>query len=58
VIHRAAIIEPAGIGALLRATDGFEGQPTTRAALQLAAYVRPGELRRAGWKEFNMDAAV
>jgi hypothetical protein len=58
VIHRAAIIEPAGIGALLRATDGFEGQPTTRAALQLAVYVRPGELRHAGWKEFNMDAAV
>jgi integrase len=60
VTHRATIIEPSGIGALLRAIDGFEGQPTTRAALQLAAYVfvRPGELRHAEWKEFDLDAAV
>lgn len=60
VSHRATIIEPSGIGALLRAVDGFEGQPTTRAALQLAAFVfvRPGELRRAEWKEFDLAAAV
>jgi integrase len=60
VIHRATIIDPAGIGALLRAIDGFDGQPTTRAALRLAArvFVRPGELRHAEWKEFNLDAAV
>ena len=29
VNHRAAIVDPAGIGALLRAIDGFDGQPTT-----------------------------
>jgi integrase len=60
VIHRAAIVDPAGIGALLRAIDGFDGQPTTRAALRLAAYVfvRPGELRHAEWREFDLDAAV
>jgi len=60
VRHHAAIVDPVGIGALLRAIDGFDGQPTTRAALRLAAYVfvRPGELRHAEWKDFDLDAAV
>jgi len=60
VNHRATIVDPASIGALLRAIDGFDGQPTTRAALRLAAYVfvRPGELRHAEWKEFDLGAAV
>jgi integrase len=60
VVHRATIVDPAGIGGLLRAIDGFEGQPTTQAALQLAAYlfVRPGELRHAEWSEFDLDAAI
>jgi integrase len=60
VRHRSAIVDPAGIGALLRAIDGFDGQPTTRAALRLAplVFVRPGELRHAEWKEFDLDAAV
>ena len=59
VKHRAAIIEPAAIGALLRAIDGFDGQATTRAALRLAplVFVRPGELRHAEWKEFDFDRA-
>ena len=50
VIHRATIVDPSDIGALLRAVEGFNGQPTTRAALRLAPYVfvRPGELRHAG----------
>jgi hypothetical protein len=48
VKHHAAIIDPKGVGALLRAIDGFDGQPTTRWALQIAphVFVRPGELRR------------
>ncbi|MGB9392841.1 MAG: site-specific integrase [Xanthobacteraceae bacterium] len=60
VNHRATIIDPKSIGALLRAIDGFDGQPTTRAALRLAAYVfvRPGELRHAEWDEFDLDTAV
>jgi integrase len=59
VKHRATIIEPSGIGALLRAIDGFDGQPTTRAALRLAplVFVRPGELRHAEWKELDFDKA-
>jgi integrase len=60
VTHRATIIEPTDIGALLRAIDGFDGQPTTRAALRFAphVFVRPGELRQAEWCEFDLDAAV
>jgi len=60
VTHRPTIVDPAKIGALLRAIDGFDGQPTTHAALRLAAYtfVRPGELRHAEWKEFDLDTAV
>jgi integrase len=60
VSHRSTIVDPAGIGALLRAIEGFDGQPTTQAALSLAAYVfvRPGELRHAEWKEFDLDNAV
>jgi integrase len=60
VNHRATIIDPKSIGALLRAIDGFDGQPTTRGALRLAAYlfVRPGELRHAEWNEFDLDAGI
>lgn len=59
VRHRAAILEPTAIGALLRAIDGFDGQSTTRAALRLApmVFVRPGELRQAEWKEFDLEKA-
>jgi integrase len=59
VKHRATIIEPIAIGALLRAIDGFDGQPTTKAALRLAALVfaRPREIRHAEWKEFDFDKA-
>ena len=59
VTHRAAIIDPAAIGALLRAIDGYAGHPFTKAALLLAAltFVRPGELRRAEWSEFDFEAA-
>ena len=60
VKHHAAIIDPKGVGALLRAIDGFEGQPVTLWALKLAphVFVRPGELRQAEWSEIDLDAAV
>jgi integrase len=60
VTHRATIVDPGAIGALLRAIDGFDGQPTTRAALHLAPYVfvRPGELRAAEWPEFDLTTRV
>src|SRR6185312_5572434 len=58
--HRAAIIDPKEVGALLRSIDGYTGQPTTRIALQMSAlvFVRPGELRHARWREINMSEAV
>jgi integrase len=58
--HRAAIVEPKAIGALLRAIAGYDGHATTRHALQLLAltFVRPGELRLAEWREFDLEAAV
>ena len=60
VTHRAAITDPASFGGLLRSIDGFTGQPTTKAALQLMALLacRPGELRHAKWPEFDMDERV
>lgn len=59
VKHRAAITEPAALGALLRAIEGYDGHPSTLLALRLAPlfFVRPGELRYAEWSEFDLDAA-
>jgi integrase len=59
VTNHAAIVEPARIGELLRAIHGYHGQPATECALKLAplVFVRPGELRRAEWTEFDLDAA-
>jgi integrase len=58
--HRAAITDAKELGALLRAIEGYSGQPTTRLALQLSAllFVRPGELRLARWKEIDFEKAV
>ena len=57
--HFAAITEPKRIGALLRAIDGYQGEPGVMAALKLAplVFVRPGELRGAEWSEIDLDAA-
>jgi hypothetical protein len=59
VTHRATIVEPRAVGALLRAIDGFDGHASTRYALRLAplVFVRPGELRKAEWAEFNLEDA-
>lgn len=56
--NRAAITDPVRIGALLRAIEGYIGQPTTAYALKISPYVfvRPGELRKATWSEFALDA--
>lgn len=59
VQHMAAITDPKRVGDLLRAIESYKGMPVTRAALQLAplVFVRPGELRKAEWAEFDLDAA-
>jgi integrase len=55
--HHASIIEPKRIGELLRAIDAYEGFFATKCALRLAplVFVRPGELRKAQWREFDLD---
>lgn len=60
VTHRAAILKPSAVGALLRAIEGYSGQPSTTLALRLAphVFVRPGELRHAEWQEFDFEKAV
>ncbi|OYX02061.1 MAG: integrase [Bosea sp. 32-68-6] len=60
VKHRAAVTDRAAFGAMLRAIDGYDGQPVTKHALQLMAllFPRPGELRMAAWDEFDIPNAV
>lgn len=55
--HFATITEPRKVGQLLRAIDSYQGQFPVVCALKLAplVFVRPGELRRAQWCEFDFD---
>jgi integrase len=58
--HRPAVTDPVKLGELLRAIDAYQGGPAVRAALALAplVFVRPGELRRAEWAEFDLEGAT
>jgi integrase len=58
--HLAAIIDSKRVGQLLRAIDGYEGQPATMFALMIAphVFVRPGELRKAEWREVDLSAGI
>jgi integrase len=55
--HHASITDPRGVGALLRAIKGYQGSLVTKCALCLAplVFVRPGELRKAEWSEFDFE---
>jgi integrase len=57
--HYASIIDPKGVGELLRAIDGYQGGLVVRCALRLApmTFVRPGELRSAEWRHIRWDLA-
>jgi integrase len=57
--HHAAITDPAKVGELLRAIEGFSGGLVVASALKFAplVFVRPGELRKAEWGEFDLDNA-
>jgi integrase len=59
VRHYPTIIDPKGVGALLRAIEAYTGSFVTKCALRLAAlvFVRPGELRKAEWSEFDLEKA-
>ncbi len=60
VKHMAAVLEPATAGELLRAIDGYSGQPMTRAALLLSAllFQRPGNIRAMEWSWVNLDEGM
>ncbi len=60
VASHAAITDPSEFGGLLRAIDGYIGQPTVMAALKLAPllFQRPGELRHAEWQEIDIEDAL
>jgi len=57
--HHAAITDPVKVGELLRAINGFSGSLVVASAMKLAplVFVRPGELRKAEWSEFDLDHA-
>ena len=57
--HHAAITDPKQVAELLRAIDAYTGTFVVKCALQLAPlfFVRPGELQKAEWSEFDLDAA-
>ncbi len=58
--HRAGIVDPVELGALLRAIDGYTGEVSTRYALKILPYVfvRSSELRGALWDEFDLAGAM
>ena len=55
----ASVTDPARVGRLLRAIDGYDGQPITALALKPVplVFVRPGELRGVEWSEFGLESA-
>ena len=57
--HMAAITDPEEVGQLLRAIRSYKGSFITTCALRLAplVFLRPGELRKAEWSEFNLETA-
>lgn len=57
--HMAAITDPEQVGELLRAIQEYKGAFTTNCALRLAplVFLRPGELRKAEWSEFDLERA-
>lgn len=57
--HFSALTDPAKVSGLLADLYGYEGSEVTRAALKLAPlfFVRPGELRKARWSDFDLDKA-
>jgi len=58
--HMSAPTDPKDVAPLLRAIDAFEGSFIVKCALRIAplVFVRPGELRKAEWSEFDLDAAT
>lgn len=60
VEHRAALTDWTALTGMVRSLWGYDGTLETRAALKLMVllYPRPGELRQAEWREFDLENAV
>lgn len=58
--HLAAITTAKRTGDLMRAIEGYTGHAVTLFALKLSAhlFVRPGELRKAEWAEFDFERTL
>lgn len=56
----AALTDPVKVGELLRAIDGYQGQPSVQAALRLSplVFLRSRELRGADWSELQLEGAA
>jgi len=57
--HFAAVVDPNGVGPLLRMLWAYQGTPVVGAAVKLGPMlaVRPGELRHMRWEHVDLDAA-
>ncbi|TCP16195.1 tyrosine-type recombinase/integrase [Simplicispira metamorpha] len=55
-----AIVTPAELAGLLRASDGYKGGPVVRAALAMAPilFQRPGNLRTMRWQDVDLQARL
>ena len=54
------LTDPIEYAGLLRDIDGYRGEATTKAAMQLLAltFQRTKEVRYAEWSQFDMEAAL
>lgn len=57
--HFPSVTEQSAVGALLRAMDSYRGSTIIRVAFHLMplVFVRPFNLRKAEWSEFDLDGA-
>ena len=53
----ASVIEPQKVAQVLRMIDAYDGTLAVQCALRLAplVFVRPGELRKAEWKDIDLE---
>jgi integrase len=59
-VHHAALTKPNDVATLLRSISEYKGTFPVKCALRLAplVFVRPGELRKAEWAEFDLDGGT